>query len=593
MAPFYPEELIQEVIASHDIVDIVSEYVKLKRSGRYLMGLCPFHNEKTPSFSVSPDKQIFYCFGCGAGGTVVNFIMRNENLDFIEAIKFLADRARINLPEGDERGDEAKRYKQKQLIYEINVETARFFHSQLNGPEGESARKYLAKRRISNRTIVHFGMGYAPNAWRALKEHLQSKGFEEADMTRAGLIIDQKQKGSYDRFRNRIIFPIIDLRGNVIGFGGRVLDDSLPKYLNSPETVVFNKSRNLYGLNFAKNASNQTLIIVEGYMDVISLHQNGIINTVASLGTALTKEQAGMIKKYCNEVIIAYDSDAAGQAAVLRGMDVLADAGCRVKVLCLKEGKDPDEFIREKGPERFKRALNESKSLIEYKVELLEQKYDINSIEEKIEFVNQIAEVFAKVENSVERDVYIKKIAEETGIRSEAIIAEIKKNVYKNRRKSSKPVKTVKRNTGYNENIVNEKRNNANNNLNTRLLSAEKMLINLMCDDKSLFNKVKELIRAEDFNHEIHQKIAAIIYTLRENGETIDPVKIVSRFDKDEMQIVASILHAETNFEDDYKAALELINTIHKEKNILKIKESLQEGNVEKLNTLLMEYKNK
>lgn len=592
MAQFYPEEVIQEVRAANDIVDIVSEYVKLKRVGNRFTGLCPFHKEKTPSFTVSPDKQLYYCFGCGAGGTVVQFIMAIERIDFIEAIKLLAERAKIRLPEGDYRGDEAKRFEKKQLILKINTEAARFFYRCLHSQEGENGRKYLRKRMINPKTATSFGLGYAPDSWDALIQYLKEKGYAIQDILDAGLIIENKNKNTYyDRFRNRIMFPIIDLRGNVIGFGGRVLDDSLPKYLNSPETVVFNKSRTLYGLNFAKNANKNELIIVEGYMDVISLHQNGIINTVASLGTAFTHEQAKLIKKFCQEAIIAYDSDAAGQAATLRGMDILTEEGCRVKILSLSEGKDPDEFIRTKGAEKFEKAIRESKSLIEYKINLLKAKYDINDIVQKVDFVTELANIFAKIDNAVERDAYIQKISEETKISSQAILAEIKKIISKNAGKGNKSLKNIREIVP--EPVATVKNSSENNIVNTRLINAERMLINVLCYDKFVFNKVRELIRPDDFSDDLHVKIATIIYALREKDEAVDPAQIVSRFEGEEIKTATSIFQIEPNFEDNLKAAVELIETINKEKNMQKIKISLKEGNVEKLHTLLIEYKQK
>ncbi|WHH59569.1 DNA primase [Petroclostridium sp. X23] len=588
MAQFYPDEVIQEVRANNDIVDIVSEYVQLKRVGNRFMGLCPFHKEKTPSFSVSPDKQLYNCFGCGAAGTVIHFIMEVEHLDFIEGLKLLADRARIVLPEGNMDGEQAKKIEQKQLILEINKEAARYFFKCLNSPEGQEARIYLKNRMINKDTVKSFGLGYALKSWDALINYLTTKGYSINDLLQAGLIIENKDKKTYyDRFRNRIIFPIIDLRGNVIGFGGRVLDHSLPKYLNSPETIVFNKSRNLYGLNYAKNSGKKELIIVEGYMDVISLHQNGIINSIASLGTALTHDQARLIKKFCQEVIIAYDSDAAGQTATLRGLDILADTQCRVKVLTIKEGKDPDEYIKLKGVERFKKSIQESKSLVEYKIDLLKNEYDIDDIEQKIKFVNEMAKIFVGIQNAIERDAYVQKIAQETGIASQAIFAEIQKiagrkayiertNLMKVRDETYKNTKT----TAVKKSIKNSK-----------LVNAEKMLLNVLCYDKNTFNRIREIISPTHFTDELHQKVGAMIYSARNNHDEIDPTQIVTGFEGEEMQIVASILHMETNFEDNYQAAIELVNSINKEKNKQQIKSSLQEGNVEKLHTLLEEYK--
>ena len=607
MAQLYPDEIIQEVSTSNDIVDIVSEYVSLKRRGNNLMGLCPFHSEKTPSFSVSPDKQLFHCFGCGAGGTIIQFVMRIDNLDFIETVKMLAERAGIKLPEDKAtQGDEAERHRQKQNIYAMNIEAARFFYQVLCSQEGEKAREYLKSRQINQDTIVHFGLGFAPDSWHRLKEHLILKGYNEQDIQKAGLI-SKSDKGYYDKFRNRIMFPIFDVRGNVIGFGGRVMGDMMPKYLNSPETLVFNKSNNLYGLNFAKNKKTETIIIVEGYMDVISLHQNGIINTVASLGTALTKKQAMLIKRYCKEVIIAYDMDVAGQAATLRGIEQLADLECKVKVLVLKEGKDPDEFIKNKGVERFNFLLEQALSLIEYKLMLLKQKYDIHDVDQKIAFVTEMANVFSKVDNAVERDVYIKKIADETDISVEAIVAEMRKKTYYNQKQAHKRMnKKVVKNyhtQDVTKNIRQQTSTSQQNDIRQKysklfpvndkqLQDAEKMLLNLLCANKSIYHKVKNSITIKDFSEGIHQKLAKIIYELRDTGQIIDPIKILSKFNGNEIEAVTAILQMETNIEDYDKAIKELIDIIYRTKNFMEnVILSLQEGNVEKLNTLVMAYK--
>ncbi len=603
MAQFYPDEVIQEVAARNDIVDIIAEYVRLKRSGKNYSGLCPFHNEKTPSFSVTPDKQLFHCFGCGAGGTVINFIMRIENLDFIEAIKLLAEKSGFNLPEENYGGNEGEKLKKRQIIYSLNIDSAKYFHLQLISSEGEGALQYLSKRGISEKTIVRFGLGYAVDSWDALKKYLIDKGYSEADVIESGLAIEKSTKGSYDRFRNRIIYPIIDVRGNVVGFGGRVMDNTMPKYLNSPETIVFNKSRNLYGLNFAKSSGKNSLLIVEGYMDVISLHQNGITNVVASLGTALTNEQATIIKKYCSEVIIAYDSDTAGQAATLRGIDILADVGLKVKVLSLKEAKDPDEFIRLKGVELFKKELNESKSLIEYKIDLLKNKFDIDDIEQKIEFVNEMAKIFARVQNSVERDAYIRKIAEETNIGSEAILSEIRKLMHKDSKTGYKGIKNpTERSYSRNNSLppsVSQKTEIINNKFSKILLGSEKLLLNsernllnLFFFDKGVFEKVNSLIKPEDFSDELHRRIVSQIYELKKNGQEIDTTVILTKFEGRDIELVTSILHAEVYYDDNYKAALQLINVINKHKKVLyEFKQCIEEGNVEKLNILLTEIR--
>ncbi|HPQ48177.1 MAG TPA: DNA primase, partial [Clostridia bacterium] len=349
MANYYPDEVIEEIIEKNDIVDVVSDYVKINRKGKDYFGLCPFHNEKTPSFSVVPSKQIYYCFGCGKGGNVLNFISGIENVEYIDAIKMMADRASVTLPESnDSRERESSGYIKK--LVEINTEAARFFHEKLM--ENPDAQAYLRNRKIKDSTIRKFGIGFAPDSWDAVLKHLKGKGYNEKDITTAGLA----KKGStsyYDSFRNRIMFPIIDIRNRVIGFGGRILSGEGAKYINSPETPAYNKSSSLYGINIAKNSKAEKIIIVEGYMDCVAIHQAGFQNCVASLGTALTRKQASMLKKLVPEIIIAYDMDQAGRNATIRGLDLIASIGCDVKILEMPEGKDPDEFIKINGREAF------------------------------------------------------------------------------------------------------------------------------------------------------------------------------------------------------------------------------------------------
>jgi len=353
----YPEQIIEEVRLRNDIVEVVSGYVKLEKKGRSYWGLCPFHNEKTPSFSVEPNKQFFYCFGCNKGGSVIHFIMNIENLEFVEALKFLADRAGIALPETEDP-QEREKAEQRKVILEINRQAARFYFRSLAGKDGLKAQNYLKKRGLLAKTIKQFGLGYAPAEWDGLTRELLKQHFPADLLIKSGLSIRAKSGELVDRFRDRIMFPIFDIRGNIVGFGGRVLDGSMPKYMNSPDTPVYNKSRELYGLNYARMSPSKRLLIVEGYMDVISLHQAGIDFAVASLGTALTRMQAWILKKYSEEVIIAYDSDSAGQAATMRGLDILEETGCNVKVLILPEGKDPDEYIRIHGPDKFKNLID-------------------------------------------------------------------------------------------------------------------------------------------------------------------------------------------------------------------------------------------
>ena len=425
MAKYYPEEVIEEIIEKNDIVDVVSDYVKIKRKGKDYFGLCPFHNEKTPSFSVVPSKQIYYCFGCGKGGNVLNFISSIENVEYIDAIRMMADRAAVALPESNDRGERERSGYIKKLI-EINTEAARFFHAKLN--ENQDALTYLKNRKIKDSIITRFGLGYAPDSWDSLLKHLTSKGYAERDIMSAGLL--KKGKASYyDSFRNRIMFPIIDMRNRVIGFGGRILSGEGPKYINSPETPAYNKSRSLYGINVAKNSKAERMLIVEGYMDCIAIHQAGFSNCVASLGTALTRKQASILKKLVPEVIIAYDMDPAGRNAALRGLDLVASIGCDVRILEMPEGKDPDDYIKFNGNDAFGRLIDKSLPLVEYKAKLLRGKYNINDVNGRRKYLNGIAKAISQVNNAIDREVYIDRIAKVHGIPAESIKDEVSKHL--------------------------------------------------------------------------------------------------------------------------------------------------------------------
>ena len=403
----YSDELIEEIKNSNDIVDIISQYVILKRSGRNFFGLCPFHKEKTPSFSVSPDKQIFHCFGCGAGGNVIHFISKIENVDFKESIQILADRVNIKLPTNDSAEDTKKQIL-KDKVYEINKFAANYYHEELYKPSAKIAQEYVKKRKLDNKALKTYTIGYAPencNLYKLLKE----QGFTDEQILASDLV-RKKQNSFVDRFRNRLIFPIQDIRNRYIAFGGRVLDDSLPKYLNSAENVVYSKSRNLYGLNIAKNAKLEKLLIVEGYMDVVSLFQRGIENVVASCGTSLTEAQGRLLRKYADKVIISYDSDQAGQNATLRGLEILNNLGCDIRILQMEGAKDPDEFVIKYGNVRFKKLIDEAISLIEFKVKVLKNNLDLENVNDKIKFLNEIAKILSTVTNRMEQEVYIDKI---------------------------------------------------------------------------------------------------------------------------------------------------------------------------------------
>lgn len=428
-----PQQFLDELRMANDITSVVSSYVTLKRSSRNLVGLCPFHSEKSPSFTVFPDTQSYYCFGCGAGGDVITFIRAAENLEYIEAVKFLAQRAGIRMPE-DAVNDAATRAKETTL--KINKSAARYFYEQLISPAGRAGLDYLMSRGLDPKTIKRFGLGYAPDGWTGLVDKLHSEGFSDKDITLAGVAaVSQKNGRTYDYFRNRVMFPIIDLRGNVIAFGGRVLGDQKPKYLNSPDTPVFKKTRNLFALNFAKNSKDGRIILAEGYMDVIALHKAGFENAVASLGTALTSEQARLIANYANEVIISYDSDAAGRKATQRAFNIFDELGIKVRVLSVPGAKDPDEFIKKYGSKRFALLIDESRSVTDYRLADAANKNDPSTPSGKVAYLKDAVQIISEINSPVERDVYIRKIGEELSVSHEAIGEQVK-NLIKRRRRT-------------------------------------------------------------------------------------------------------------------------------------------------------------
>ena len=428
----YSDELLDELRTRNDIVDVVSQYVTLKRQGRNYFGLCPFHNEKSPSFSVSPDRQIFHCFGCGVGGNVFHFISKIENISFIESVQMLAERVGMELPKSSNFEDE-KIANLKSKVYLINKEAAEFYHANLYKPTSKLAQEYIKKRKLDNNTLKSFLIGYAGDNNELLK-HLQSKGFSQEELLASCLIGKSESGRLYDKFKHRIMFPIQDIRNRVIAFGGRVLDDSKPKYINSPENIVYSKSRNLFGLNVARKQQSgmlKRILIVEGYMDVISLHQRGITNVVASLGTALTDAQGRLLRKNCEQVILGYDADGAGQTAIMRGMDILKNMGIDMRVLQISGAKDPDEYVIKYGPDRFRKCMDNSISIVEYKVKNLKKDLNLDNTSDKIKFLNEIAKVLSEVDNTMEREIYIDKISKEYDISKNSIDAEINKRLYR------------------------------------------------------------------------------------------------------------------------------------------------------------------
>lgn len=488
------EDVIQKVKDENNIVDVISETVKLKRTGRNYVGLCPFHHEKTPSFSVSEEKQIYKCFGCGEAGNVITFVMKTKNMSFPEAVKLLAERANIDLDyDGNKNGSRGNSFEK---LYRLNVEAARYFFSCLN--RNERARNYLLNREITVNTMRKFGLGYSVDSWSAMLRYLKRKGFTELDMLSDGLIIKNRQGNYYDRFRNRIIFPVFDYRGRIIGFGGRVMDDSKPKYLNSPETSLFKKGTNLYGLNFAiKDNTSKSLIMVEGYMDCISLHQGGITNTVASLGTALTTGQAKLMKRYADRVIIAYDADTAGQMATLRGLNILKNAGLDVRVLMIPSGKDPDEFIRKNGKEEFLKLVEKSLPLIDYRIESIRKNLNPDDYESKIKYTERVLTVLKDVD-PIENEIYIKKLSEETGIRLQILYDMLNGNIQKNTKKAS----NMNTDEYFGQKLY----------LEPAYLKAERSLLKLILQDNDALKYVQDNLNEDELILESHKKIYKYIF---------------------------------------------------------------------------------
>ena len=565
----YSEELIDEIRNSNDIVDIISQYVILKRSGRNFFGLCPFHKEKTPSFSVSPDKQIFHCFGCGAGGNVIHFISKIENVDFKESLEILADRAGIKLPTLENNVD-SKRLELKEKVYEINKLVAMYYHETLYKPQAKPAQEYVKKRKLDNKALKEFCIGYAENA-NVLYKLLKEKGFTEEEILASDLVI--KKGNSYvDRFKNRLIFPIQDIRNRFIAFGGRVLDNSLPKYINSPENIVYSKARNLYGLNVAKNTKTRKLIIVEGYMDTVSLHQRGIDNVVASCGTALTEAQGRLLRKYAEKVIISYDSDSAGQAATLRGLEILNNLGCDIRILQMEGAKDPDEYVIKYGNGRFNDLVENAISLVEFKIKVLKKGLNIENTNDKIKFMNEIAKILGGVDNKIEQEIYIDKISSDYNISKEAIYAQINKNEYSN----NKGAKILESSSIRKPTIKRQEKE-----INPELEKRENIIISLLIDGgEEVYNKIKDIINPNDFKSEANQKIMRRLYEEFEKGNS-NINSLVDMFADDEQVVNAltGIMADDYEIEDNKKALDDVINNYQKEKLMARRNEIIQSLN--------------
>ena len=531
-----PELFIQQLKQSCDMERIVSGYLPLKKKGRYLVGLCPFHSEKSPSFYVYPQNQSFYCFGCGAGGDVITFIRRIENLEYMEAVKLLADRCGLELPMDSDQSDARSMLKKR--VLEINRESARFFHSCLMSEQGRQAYEYLISRGRDRKTIRHFGLGYAPAGWDGLLNHLRAKGFSDNDMLEANVVTKGKY-GPHDRFSNRVIFPIIDLRGNVVAFGGRALDDMGAKYLNSSDTPVFKKSKTLFALNFAKTSKRPGLILSEGYMDVIAIHQAGFDNAVATLGTALTEEQARLISQYAERVVLAYDSDGPGQAATKRAMNIFDEVGVKVSVLSMTGAKDPDEFIKKYGTERFAMLLDNSRNPVEFELSKLRTTYDTAQADGKVGYLKEACKLFAGIRNPVEREVYITQTANELAISPQAIKAQIE-NLDK--RESYRQRKQQRADTNIYIGRMAAAKDDLQRRTNLRYAMAEEGVLFCLMKNPDSYPQVSSRVSEQDFVTDINRQLYLALSQRLEQGQTVEMIDLSSQLSPELMGRISAIM---------------------------------------------------
>ena len=555
-----PESFIDELVARSEITDVVSSYVRLTRKGSNYWGLCPFHNEKTPSFSVSQEKQIYHCFGCGKGGGVISFIMAIENLPFVEAVRLLAQRAGMEVPETGENEGYRRR---KERLLTLNKEAARFFHETLKGPAGAAGAEYLfGKRGLSRGTVTRFGLGVAPDGWDNLIQAMTAKGFSKRELLDAGLAVDSKKGRIYDRFRNRVIFPIIDLRGEVIGFGGRVLDDSTPKYLNSPDTPVYNKSRNLFALNIARKSKQGRIILTEGYMDTISLHQAGFDCAVASLGTSLTQEHAQLLSRYTKEAIIAYDGDGAGVKAAQRAIPILEQTGIQVRVLRVTGAKDPDEFIKTYGPEAFGRLLNQSENHIEYRLRQIAAQYDLSDDQQKVEYLRSAAEMLSTLPSPVEREVYGVRVAEQTGLSADTMAREIQQ-AYNRRIKKAKK-QQERRDLTPSIQLQPKERGLRYEHLRSAL--AEEGVLRLMMLEPALFREADRAgLEPERFSAPLLGKVYGLLRERFRRGSSTQLAALAGVLEPEEMSHMVQILEKPEDLSHSQQALRDYIDVIETE----------------------------
>lgn len=559
---YYPEEIVEEVRSRNDIVDVISGYVKLQKKGSNYFGLCPFHNEKSPSFSVSPQKQMYYCFGCGAGGNVITFLMEYESYTFPEALKILADRAGVKLPEVEYSKEERIKADRRSILLEINKLAANYFYYQLQQPQGKMGYEYFRNRQLSDDTIRRFGLGFANKTSSDLYQYLRAKGYGDDILKDTGLVTVE-ERGTHDKFWNRVMFPIMDVNNRVIGFGGRVMGDGTPKYLNSPETLIFDKSRNLYGLNYARTSREKYILACEGYMDVIAMHQAGFTNAVASLGTAFTSQQAALLKRYTDTVILTYDSDGAGVRAALRAIPILKEVGISTRVLSLKPYKDPDEFIKNMGADAFRERIQAAQNSFLFEIDVLKRDFQLEDPEEKTRFHNAVARKLLEFSEALERDNYIRAVAQAQFIPYE----DLKRLVnHMGMQEGIQPARTSKTSgDGYGRDTDSRKKKEKDDGIRR----SQRLLLTWLIERPELFEKIKGIVDAADFKEPLYHQVAQMVFEDHEKGN-LNPAAILSHFINDEEQykeaaaLFNASLQESLNNEEQKKAFLETVLKVKK-----------------------------
>ena len=592
---YYPEDVVEEVRTRNDIVDVISGYVKLQKKGANYFGLCPFHNEKSPSFSVSPQKQMYYCFGCGAGGNVITFVMEYENYTFPEALKVLADRAGVHLPEIEYSREERAKADKRSTLLEINKLAANYFYYQLHQPQGKLGYDYFRKRELSDETIRRFGLGFANKTSNDLYQYLRSKGYTDEILRDSGLVT-MEERGTYDKFWNRVMFPIMDVNNRVIGFGGRVMGDGTPKYLNSPETMIFDKSRNLYGLNYARTSREKYMLACEGYMDVIAMHQAGFTNAVASLGTAFTTQHAVLLKRYTDTVILTYDSDGAGVKAALRAIPILKRAGISTKVLNMRPYKDPDEFMKNLGAEEFEKRIETARNSFLYEIDVLKAGFDMEDPEQKTKFYQETAKKLLQFGEPLERDNYIQAVSREQMIKEEELRQLVNRlgmqmglKAGDSYREDASGRNVISRENGSGpgndmgrpeyggnpyegqaaQNQAAIKKTGRKQEREDGIRRSQRLLLTWLIENPALFDKIKGIITADDFVEDLYHQVAVMVFEGHEAGN-VNPAGILSRFinDEDQYKEVAALFNASLkeslNNEEQKKAFAETVRRIKK-----------------------------